>query len=71
MALGVEAEEGWCSAERKMSVCVELLCLRLRPLRAWTSEAGARPLGFSDASRRLSKMFWLDAVWVKNCGENV
>lgn len=47
---------------QKMSVCVELLCLRLRLFREWISDRCMRPLDFSDESRRLSKMFWPDVL---------
>lgn len=45
------------TSAQKMSVCVELLCLRLRLFREWISDRWMRPLDFSDDSRRLSKMF--------------
>lgn len=47
---------------QKMSVCVELLCLRLRLLRECRSDRWMRPLDFSDESRKLSKMFWPDVL---------
>lgn len=47
---------------QKISVCVELLCLRLRLFRECRSDRWMRPVDFSDDSRKLSKMFWPDVL---------
>lgn len=46
----------------KMSVWVELLCLRLRLFRECKSDRWMRPLDFSDVSRKHSNRFWPDVL---------